>query len=65
MPMLVLNAPEDHVVPPTNSDMLASLVRGPVERVSLDRSYHVATLDFDRALIEARVVEFARRVTDG
>jgi carboxylesterase len=64
LPTLILSAPEDHVVPPTNSDMLASLLRGPVERVSLDRSYHVATLDYDRDLIEARVVDFACRVTD-
>lgn len=63
MPVMVLSSPDDHVVPPSNSDMLATAVRGPVERVSLDRSYHVATLDFDRDLIEQSVVEFARRVT--
>jgi hypothetical protein len=34
-----------------------------VERVVLERSYHVATLDFDSDLVEARTVEFARRVT--
>jgi carboxylesterase len=63
MPTLLMNAPQDHVVPPSNSEMFAALVRGPVERVSLDRSYHVATLDYDRDLIQERVVEFARRVT--
>jgi carboxylesterase len=63
MPTLILNAPQDHVVPPTNSDALAEAVRGPVERVTLERSFHVATLDYDRELIEERVVEFARRVT--
>jgi carboxylesterase len=63
MPTLVLNAPEDHVVAPTNSEVLAQAVGGPVERVSLDRSYHVATLDYDRELIQERVVAFARRVT--
>jgi carboxylesterase len=65
MPLLLMNAPQDHVVPPTNSELLAASVRGPVERVSLDRSYHVATLDYDRDLIEERVVEFAQRVTSG
>jgi carboxylesterase len=65
MPLLLMNAPQDHVVPPTNSELLASSVRGPVERVSLDRSYHVATLDYDRELIQERVVEFALRLTGG
>jgi carboxylesterase len=63
MPVLVLSAPQDHVVPPSNGDTLAAAVRGPVERVSLDRSFHVATLDYDRVLIEERIVDFARRVT--
>jgi carboxylesterase len=63
VPTLILTSPQDHVVPPSNSDLLAGAVRGPVERVTLERSYHVATLDYDRDLIEERVVEFARRVT--
>jgi carboxylesterase len=62
---MVLSAPQDRVVPPSNSDTLATAVRGPVERVSLDRSFHVATLDYDRALIAQRVVDFAHRVTAG
>ena len=62
-PALVMNSPEDHVVTPSNSDHLAATLGGPVERISLDRSYHVATLDFDRELIEESVVSFARRVT--
>ena len=36
---------------------------GPVERVSLERSYHVATLDFDRPLVCERAVAFAKAVT--
>ncbi len=63
MPLLLMNAPQDHVVPPSNSEILAAAARGPVERVSLDRSYHVATLDYDRGLIEEKVVDFAERVT--
>ena len=64
-PVLVMTSPQDHVVEPANSDVLAESVAGPVERVTLERSYHVATLDFDRDLIEQRAVEFARRVTGG
>lgn len=62
-PVLIMNSPQDHVVPPVSSDVLASKVSGPVERVSLDRSYHVATLDYDKDEIESRAVEFARKVT--
>ena len=36
---------------------------GPVERVLLDRSYHVATQDFDKEQIFADAVAFADRVT--
>lgn len=62
-PVLIMTSPEDHVVPPSNSDHLAASVRGPVERISLDRSYHVATMDYDKELIESATVEFARKVT--
>jgi len=37
-------------------------VKGPVEQVVLERSYHVATLDYDKDEIEARTVEFLRGV---
>jgi carboxylesterase len=62
-PLLLMTSPQDHVVPPANSDALAAAVAGPVERISLDRSYHVATLDYDRDLIAGRAVAFARKVT--
>jgi carboxylesterase len=64
-PALVLTSPQDHVVQPVQSDLIAKGVAGPVERVTLARSYHVATLDYDKALIEASAVAFARRVTAG
>ena len=37
----------------------------PVERVWLEDSYHVATLDNDAPLIESRVVEFVGSVVGG
>ena len=64
-PLLLMTSPQDHVVPPSNSDFLAERCSGPVERVSLDRSFHVDTLDYDRHDLEARAVEFARKVTTG
>jgi carboxylesterase len=62
-PVLVMNSPQDHVVDPSNSDKLAASVAGPVERVTLERSFHVATLDYDRDIVNERAVDFARRVT--
>jgi carboxylesterase len=62
-PLLLLNSPQDHVVPPADGDFLAATYGGPVERVMLERSYHVATQDFDKELIFERSVEFARKVT--
>jgi carboxylesterase len=64
-PVLLMNSPQDHVVPPPSSDLVAERVSGPVERVTLDRSYHVATLDYDKDEIERRAVEFAAKVTAG
>lgn len=60
-PTLVFTSRTDHVVPPVSSDLLAAGVSGPVERVWLERSFHVATLDYDREEIERRTVEFATR----
>lgn len=62
-PVLILTSPQDHVVPPENSDVLAAAVSGPVERVRLDRSFHVATLDYDAELVQTATVDFARKVT--
>jgi carboxylesterase len=64
-PTLILTSPQDHVVEPGNSDILADGVGGPVERVTLERSFHVATLDYDKDLVNERAVAFAHRVTAG
>lgn len=61
-PILLLTSTQDHVVPVTNGDFLVAHVAGPVERVMLERSYHVATLDFDQEEIEERAVGFAAKV---
>lgn len=62
-PVLLCNSPNDHVVDPGNADYLAEKATGPVERVTLERSYHVATQDYDKDLIIERTIAFARRVT--
>jgi carboxylesterase len=46
-PLLLATSPADRTVPPTDGDLVAARVRGPVERLSLRRSRHVATLDHD------------------
>ena len=61
-PLLLLSSPQDHVVEPAQGDFLAATYGGEVTRVSLDRSYHVATMDYDKGLVEERTVAFARAV---
>ena len=62
-PVLIMTSAHDHVVDPLNSDHLAKRVAGPVERLALERSHHVATLDHDRDLVAARTVSFILRGT--
>ena len=62
-PLLLLSSPQDHVVEPAASDYLEASYGGPVERILLELSYHVATQDFDKELIFASTVAFAQRVT--
>ena len=62
-PLLLFTSPQDHVVPASDSDHLAEHVGGPVERVTCERSFHVATLDYDRELIARRSVDFVAEVT--
>jgi carboxylesterase len=63
LPLLLMNSPQDHVVEPAQSEFLAANYGGPIERITLERSYHVATRDFDKELIEKATTEFAARVT--
>jgi carboxylesterase len=64
VPTLVFTSRQDHVVVPENTArILAGLATGDKEQVWLDRSYHVATLDYDADLIAERTADFVRRVT--
>lgn len=65
MPLLLITSRQDHVVEPANSEHLAATYGGDVEHVWLERSYHVATQDYDAADINRRAVEFVARVTGG
>jgi len=51
-PLLLFGSRQDHVVPPANTTYIAEHVgSSAVETVWLERSYHVATLDYDAPLI--------------
>jgi carboxylesterase len=65
MPLLLITSRQDHVVEPASSDYLAANYGGEVDHVWLERSYHVATQDYDAAEINRRAGEFVARVTAG
>lgn len=48
----------DHVLAANNAELIRDRVRAPIDEVSLQRSFHVATLDYDADLIFAKSVEF-------
>ncbi len=50
---------DDHIVDPANARLIASsLGAGRVELLWLDNSFHVATLDYDAALIGDQAARF-------
>jgi len=62
-PMFVAYSRADHSVPPENSKaILRMLGSKDITELALERSYHVATLDYDLELIEERVTAFVDRV---
>ena len=62
-PTLIITSRQDHVVNPEDSDALAENITGPVERLWLEKSFHVATLDYDKAEVEAAALAFVQKVT--
>lgn len=63
-PLLVLTSAQDHVVDPAESRLVVERVASTdVTHITLERSYHVATLDYDADEIAERTLGFARRVT--
>ena len=63
VPLLLFTSINDHVVDPEQSNRLAKSYGGSVEHVMLERSFHVATQDYDKDIIFSGAVDFARRVT--
>jgi carboxylesterase len=61
-PVLLFSSRTDHVVPSESGDLLVARAGGPVERVWLERSFHVATLDHDAPEIQARAIDFVNKL---
>ena len=62
MPVLLFSSREDHVVTSDNGDELEATVVGPLERIWLEDSYHVATIDNDQELVETLTLDFLAKV---
>jgi carboxylesterase len=63
IPMLLINSVNDHVVDPAQGTFLAEQYGGVLERVMLEQSFHVATQDLEKHIVNAKTLEFAKRVT--
>jgi len=62
MPLRLFTSRQDHVVEPADSDYLAAAYGGSVEHSWLERSFHVATRDYDRDYLNAETSAFVARV---
>jgi carboxylesterase len=61
-PLRLFTSRNDHVVDPNDSVHLAATYAGPVEHTWLERSFHVATRDFDRDLVVDELLSFVGRL---
>ena len=57
-PLLLVTSVHDDVVDPAGAEVIAAAVAGPVSRLLLGHSGHVATLGPDLALLTAAIAEF-------
>lgn len=64
VPTLLMSSAQDHVVPPENSDWVASHIgSNDVTHVVLRDSYHLAPIDGDRDLLATTSARFVERIT--
>lgn len=65
MPLLAIHSRQDHTIPIGALDYLFTSVSSPHrEKMIVEDSYHVLTVDYDRKKIFARIVDFIKKVTD-
>ncbi len=58
-PLLSFRSMQDHVVPPRNAEYILGHVNSRIKSViTLERSYHCATIDYDRERIAAGIEQF-------
>ena len=58
-PLLSFRSMQDHVVPPRNAEYILDHVNSRVKTIiTLERSYHCATIDYDRESIAASIEQF-------
>jgi carboxylesterase len=61
-PILAIHSPSDHVVPFDNLGLLLRKIKSPVrEPMVVENSYHVLTVDYDRAIIFKRIWDFINK----
>jgi carboxylesterase len=62
-PTLIVQARDDHIVPPRNADLIRDGIRSDdCHCLFLDNCYHVSTVDFDAPMLSAEVVRFVLRI---
>lgn len=60
-PLLSFRSTQDHVVPPRNAEVILEHVNSHVKSiVTLEHSYHLATIDYDREGVAAAIEQFIR-----
>ncbi|MDO5618469.1 alpha/beta hydrolase [Kocuria sp.] len=64
-PVLVLRSRQDHVVSDSSHERIMAACSGPVETIMLPDSYHVATLDHDAPVVQARSRAFVDLIGQG
>lgn len=60
VPVLYFRSAQDHIVTDASHQYFLKKAQSPVEFIRLDRSYHVATLDYDAPLIFDETLAFIR-----
>jgi carboxylesterase len=62
-PILIIKSLRDHVVPHQQSDFLYQNIRSEIkQRFSLEKSYHVATLDCELSVLVDGIQDFIKRI---
>lgn len=64
-PALLFRSTEDHVVAHTSVEIIRERSAGAVEVIALPNSFHVATMDHDRAVVEAESRSAVQRLVRG